>query len=130
MLRTGNGGELDFPYHPHSNLPLMFLDDCAKHVGMTGQRTLSLASSQNCELEMMIKLMDDNHNLAKPQQELLLWHYRLAHAGLGWIQDLMRKPKDAVGTEVGEAVIKTTTRQTANCQHPKCPACQLGKQCR
>ena len=38
-------------------------------------------------------LDDNNYNLSKHEKELLLWHYRLGHAGFAWIQTLMRQRK-------------------------------------
>jgi hypothetical protein len=36
-------------------------------------------------------LSDNNTNLSASQKEVLLWHQRLSHASIQWIQMLMRK---------------------------------------
>ena len=85
VITTARGEQLSFPYQQHNNLPLMFLDFCVNQAGLTGQQTLNLTTS--LELERTYTLLDENnYNLTKHAKELLLWHYRLGHAGFGWIQ--------------------------------------------
>jgi hypothetical protein len=31
-----------------------------------------------------------NQNLLGPQRELLVWHWRMAHIGFNWLQQLMK----------------------------------------
>ena len=127
ILTTAGGDKLTFNYQPCSNLPCMFLDYCALQAGLSGQQAQGLAGSD--ELEQMLSLIDNNnYNLTKHQKELLLWHYRLGHAGFSWIQELMREAKREVGGEPDPPVIRSRTDGAHKCEHPKCPACQLSKQ--
>jgi hypothetical protein len=73
ILTMALGEELVFNYQPHSNLPLMFLDLCTDHAGLTGQQSYELISSSDLKHTMTL-LDDNNYNLMKPQKELLLWH--------------------------------------------------------
>jgi hypothetical protein len=60
-------------------------------------RALLYVLKPNFEKQQVKTLMEDkNHNLTRQQKELVLWHNRLAHAGQGWIQDLMHKVKHQV----------------------------------
>ncbi|MCA1806890.1 MAG: GAG-pre-integrase domain-containing protein, partial [Actinobacteria bacterium] len=81
-------------------------------------------------MESFTKLLhDNNHNLNKPQKELLLWHNRLGHAGLRWIQDLMRVTKSPIEGDTAEPpLILSKAPGAANCVQPICPACQMAKQ--
>lgn len=125
---TAEGVDLQFPYHPCNNLPMMYLDTKIVQAGFTTKDMAFLFEKNNSEA--LTKLChDNNHNLSKPQKELLLWHHRLGHAGLRWIQDLMRVQKpDVVGDTAEPALITTKISGTANCPHPKCAACQFAKQ--
>jgi hypothetical protein len=37
----------------------------------------------------------DNTNLSASQKEVLLWHQRLSHASIQWVQILMQKTRSA-----------------------------------
>ena len=128
MLTTANGEELQFPYHPGSNLPYMYLAPGVVQAGLSEADLAFLYESQNAEA--FTKMFEDNnYNLSKPQKELLTWHSRLGHAGFRWIQDLMRVQKPQVVGELAQPpLIPTKITGTANCAHPLCPACQFAKQ--
>jgi hypothetical protein len=127
IFTAADGQEMVFNYQPSCNLPLMFLELEPKQAGLSSKQAHNMTTSPM--IEQTLTLLDDNnYNLTKPQKELLLWHYRLGHAGFQWIQDLMRPRKQNVGDTAQPAVISTKTTGAANCVHPKCPACQLAKQ--
>ena len=128
QLCTASGINLEFPYQPGNNLPLMLTDKHLQSADPTCQALLNL--NQPDRAYNVQQLIDENnHNLAKPQKELLLLHYRLAHAGFGWIQDLMRKRKQNLGDRADPAVLPVSSMtSTATCSRPKCPSCQLAKQ--
>ena len=127
ILTTADGIDLTFPYSCGGNLPLMFLDNKVHMAGLTGHMLLQL-NQAHCASKITQLLDDQNHNLTRPQKELCLWHYRLAHAGFPWIQTLMRVEKVAVG-EIGTPPIIPTKMPTASrVDAPKCPSCLLGKQ--
>ena len=130
LFVTAEGQKLVFPYHPKSNLPLMFLDHNVCSGGPSApELMLGRALSGDVVLQEQVQtlLNDNNHNLSGPQKELLLWHYRLAHAGQLWVQDLMQKVKHEVG-DTCAPIIQVKHATTPRCPMPKCPACQLGKQ--
>ncbi len=130
-LTTALGNDLQFPYHPSSNLPLMFLDRNVSQAGLTGHQVLTLSTDPELHDKMKSLLHQENYNLTQPQKELLLWHYRLCHhAGLGWVQTLMLKPKHEINSSAGPSVLCARDKATPRCPHPKCAACQLGKQFR
>jgi hypothetical protein len=125
---TAEGVELQFPYHPCSNLPLMFTDHLAVEAGFTADHFQMLAEMDDRQKDYFRQLCHNNHNLSKPQKELLLWHSRLSHAGFRWIQDLMHVQKSVEeGDESVPAVIPTKISGTAHCDRPLCAACQLSK---
>jgi hypothetical protein len=69
-------------------------------------------------LELSI-LDTDNVNLAVTQKELMLWHFRLGHFHLEWIQKLFR-------VREGEAEAILPTKHKANaCKLPQCAACHF-----
>ena len=82
----------------------------------------------HCVSKVTQLLDDQNHNLTRPQKELCLWHYRLAHAGFPWIQTLMRVEKVAVGEVGTPPIIPIKMSTTSRVDAPKCPSCLLAKQ--
>ena len=138
-LTTADDIELNFPYSPN-NLPLMILND---HFTLFPENThADMAGATSCMIHEVLTtdvlqrsrhlLFDNNSNLTKPQKELLLWHNRLSHAGLGWIQDLMYVKKGDHGDTSVPAIIPTTHSVTKRCdlEGIKCPSCLLTKQSR
>ena len=136
-LATVDGIELNFPYSSN-NLPLMILNDL--HTWFPENAHTDMAGVTSCMIHEVLTtdalqrsrhlLFDNNINLTKPQKELLLWHNRLSHAGLGWIQDLMYVKKGAHGDTSVSAIIPTTHSVTKRCDLKgiKCPSCLLAKQ--
>ena len=122
-IELPDGGKLEFPYCPGSNLPLMFTERYEK---------VGLATSDTPNPSGLATVFDiisqENANLTAAQKELLLWHFRLGHAGLGWIQSLMRKQKGEQGTESYPPIIPTSHDKARSCDKPLCEACLLGKQ--
>ena len=49
ILTTHLGEDLTFPYHPQSNLPLMFLDFNVPHAGLSGHHALDLVTTSSLE---------------------------------------------------------------------------------
>ena len=127
IFTTASGQELTFPFSPHSNIPLMVIDHEILCAGPTTHLVRALAFGPEFKDQLGSLISDTNYNLTQPQKELLLWHNRLGHAGFAWLQELMNKVKHVVGdTEL--PAIATKLKGTSRCVHPRCPACQLGKQ--
>ena len=129
VIHTPEGDELQFPYTPHSNLPLMYLDYCAAQTSVGIDPVALEAAIDSPEFNKTLNLLHrNNFNLTGPQKELLLWHTRLGHAGFRWIQALMRKRKQLVGEVAEPPVIPSGFETISKCDAPECAACQLSKQ--
>ena len=127
VLTLGDGSELEFPYNPGSNLPLMLPDRQSTSVGFTFEDKASL--SQLGETINMSVAHDMNQNLTAPQRELLTWHWKLGHANFQWIQRLAAQRRSAPdGIET--PVLRTKNKSVSSCPAPLCVACQMAKQTR
>ena len=97
-FELADGTRLEFPCAPNSNLPLMLIEHIAtleSSIGLNGTDAQGLLANNRAE-DAIHLLHENNHNLSGPQKELMLWHYRLCHCGLGWVQDLMRHSMESV----------------------------------
>jgi GAG-pre-integrase domain len=68
---------------------------------------------------------NENYNLTEPEKELLRWHQRLAHIDFNKIKFLFRSGVLAKG-EANRALQTAASKLRS---HPRCAACQFGKQC-
>ena len=74
-----------------------------------------------------------NQNLSGSQKELLLWHQRLSHANLAWIQSLMRDrkwledPTAASSLHTGPFISTSSRAPTCDARGLKCLACLCAK---
>ena len=126
-LSLPDGTELQFPFHHCSNLPFMLLGT-PKEPGLCKVHYREM-TSPDFDLQAALSLLDQsNINLTANQKELMLWHWRLMHAGQDWVQTLMATPKSEVGDKPPAPIIPTKTNKASSCVHPVCPACQLAKQ--
>ena len=118
---------MTFPYSLGGNLPMMYLDHRVPHAGLVTDDMILLEHTNVLEEATHI-LHDSNHNLSNPQKELMIWHYRLGHAGQHWIQDLMRKSKGPDGSPSEGPCIPTKFATSKSAPTVKCAACLLAKQ--
>ena len=125
-LELPDGGTLEFPYCPSNNLPLMFTDQC-EQVGMTTSDVLTLDKLEAYGTVFDI-IAEENANITAAQKELLLWHFRLGHTGMGWVQTLIRNRKAEHGTKAYPPILPTKHDKAKSCDKPCCEACLLGKQ--
>jgi hypothetical protein len=72
---------------------------------------------------------ETNQNLTAPQKELLLWHHRLAHANLQWVQWLAASHRDREDNRT-KSLLETKENKVSSCVLPLCAACQVAKQSR
>ena len=93
VLTLACGSELVFPYNGGSNLPLMLPSLACNVAGMTFEDA-SYLSENNGAFACMSVADETNQNLTQAQRELLLWHWKLGHAGMGWVQELLARPRD------------------------------------
>ena len=128
-FKTHSGQRLTFPYSPGGNLPLMLLDWDVPQAPITSELQANL-NDKNVLDEVHTILSDHNHNLSNPQKELMLWHYRLGHAGCSWVRDLMRKEKGPEGSISEGPFIPTRFPTTKSVNHPKYASCLMAKQLR
>jgi hypothetical protein len=128
-FHLADGQVLQFGFCAETNIPLMRLFNNPAHLGPRNETFLVQALCAEAKLREKVKTLmeDNNHKLTRQQKELVLWHNRLAHAGQGWIQDLMHKVKHQVA-EAEQPIIPVQHDATPQCPHVKCPACQMGKQ--
>jgi hypothetical protein len=127
-LTTPDGIELVFPYNQRSNIPFMLLEKENTKEGGLGTCHLYSLDEAYGDPTILSLLDSSNLNLKANQKELLLWHWRLMHAGQRWIQNLMATPKQEVGEKSPAPLIHSKVQGTSSCIQPVCPACQLGKQ--
>ena len=73
-LTTAEGNILTFPINPGNNLPLMFTDSSANFAGLSQNLVLKIGNNDEA-LQKTKSLLEENHNLSKPQKELLRLHY-------------------------------------------------------
>ena len=124
-----NGNRFSASYCPQSNLPLIPLALRASRNFWNDAFGYSLQSIRG----MKSLLTNDNTNLSSPQKELLLWHQRLSHASLNWIQVLMRNRKYLSTTNMDSSLhsgpfIKTKSRApVCDVSKLKCLACLCAK---
>jgi hypothetical protein len=109
---------LEFPYNPHSNLPLM-LPDNAFSAGLGRADLASFAARSS-----LLSVTDQTNQDLRP--ELLLWHFKLGHAGFQWCQKLCRVSSDPFR----EQILVPKHSSITSCDAPLCTACQLSKQTR
>jgi hypothetical protein len=76
---------------PTSNLPLIPLALQAHSKNSFWTTMLGFTADGFCEINTIKTVVrQSNMNLSASQKELLLWHQRLSHASINWIQTLMQ----------------------------------------
>lgn len=124
-----NGIKLRFPFSLENNLPLMLINHDVCTADFTSHEAFCLRREAAAIQDQIEDLLSNrNYNLSKPQKELLLWHYRLGHAGMSWLQELMRPKKDEVGIGKEPPVLAIKQQTTSRCEHPRCAACLVHSQ--
>ena len=122
-LRTGD--DLTFPYQSN-NLPLMFTDETMSQPTPNVHDMAYLSKDEMMDSTMT--LLRDNHNLSFKGKFILLWHYRLGHAGFAWVKSLLTPTKSEKGEDKTPSVIPHSLQGITTTPKITCPACQLGKQ--
>ena len=119
-----------FPFQKMNNLPLMltheYLEEQRGVAGMTMQECEYLATTH-----AMPSIVDaTNQNLTGSQKELLLWHHRLGHINVKWIQTLAQQPRNNEDNRPLPPLKTRPGSKMSSCERPLCTACQLAKQAR
>ena len=123
-LQLHNDSLLQFPYNANNNLPLMLQPE-PHHIGLTFDDATTLSDGHSVHNYMSVA-DESNQNLTSAQKELFLWHRKLRHANLQWIQTLCQQ----FTTSSCRFVLETHHPKMSSCVLPKCAACMLGKQMR
>lgn len=93
-------------------------------VGLT-YNDVEFLSTQNVSSYLSVA-SEVNQNLTASQKELLLWHWRIGHAGFKWVQWLFAKSKE----RDNESILSSKNPTVSSCKVPLCVACQVAKQAR
>ena len=125
------GVSFSIPYQSSSNLPLLYPIPTAS--SLIEGYSLSLFSFKSLNSDSINSSIVDetNQNITPTQKELLIWHWRLAHAGFAWIQSLFQ-PRVFVTSQQGEdtkedSVISPKHPTSYKCSAPKCTSCCVSK---
>ena len=121
-LQLHDRSTLQFPYNTNSNLPLT-LPALPNHIGLTFDNACILGDGHSVHNYMSVA-DESNQNLVGVQKELLLWHWKLGHANLQWIQTLCHDPTSNHRC----FILDMHHDKTSSCVLPKCTTCMLGKQ--
>ena len=117
-------------YCTRSNLPLIPMAHTKTHRFSFWNEAFGLTLNNSRELRNI--LGEDNSNLSASQKEVLLWHQRLSHASIRWVQMLMRKRdwlKSVGGESLHNGPFITTRSSAPTCDISplKCGACLCAK---
>jgi len=94
LLCLGNGVELQAQYCHCSNLPLLSICDHAPNTKSFWHDAFHMTDDGVFVFATETNVLDgSNVNLLASEKELLLWHHRLSHASILWLQHLMRTKK-------------------------------------
>jgi Reverse transcriptase (RNA-dependent DNA polymerase) len=123
-LSLADGTTLEFPFAHGCNLPIMLSKlERQPSIGLSYDDIKGLMISASA----YVTVADEtNQNLTSSQRELLLWHWRLGHANMQWIQMLAVRPKE----DSVSALLLTKQTTVSSCPLPLCMACQMAKQTR
>ncbi len=128
LLTLCDGTQMTFPYNSGNSLPLMLPDSCfAMHVmGSNFEESHFLNDSSQNETILMSVAEETNQNLSNAEKEVLRWHWKLGHANMQHVQQLLVQ-RDATD---GKRTILPTKHKSASsfdASTVKCAACELGK---
>ena len=87
-LTLGDGTMFKAKYCPRSNLPILSTPDYHSHSCFWS--SAFDYSPVNSKATCASLLRPENINLTAAQKSVLLWHYRLSHAAIRWVQLLLR----------------------------------------
>ncbi len=129
-IRLANNITLFGRYCGRSNLPLIPMANTKKQRFSFWNEAFSLNVNEPSMLRNI--LGDNNTNLSASQKEVLLWHQRLSHASIRWIQMLMRKrdwlqSDDGKPLHNGPFITTKSSAPTCDISRLKCGACLCAK---
>ena len=90
FLCLGNGVELQVHYCPQSNLPLLSMCDHAPDTKSFSYDAFHITDDDVFAFAAGTDVLDgSNVNILASEKELLLWHQRLSHTSILWLQPLI-----------------------------------------
>jgi hypothetical protein len=127
-----NGISINAHFCPCSRLPLLpFYPKFSDSTLFWGSAFTYLVDTL---VESKSILSSMNTNLSASQKELLLWHQRLSHTNVSWIQTLMQDRKwliesfdEISALHTGPFIHSSTQAKTCNAKGLKCAACLCAK---
>jgi hypothetical protein len=121
-------------YCPHSNLPQVPLALPNEEPHCFWSTAFGISASDFKRINAIKStLFRENTNLSQPRKEILLWHQRLSHASILWIQSLMREKKflPCIGHDsafhIGPLIMTNSQAPTCDTSTLKCAACLYAK---
>jgi hypothetical protein len=124
-MKLDNGIGIFGKYCQRSNLPLVLMAQVKAKFSFWTE-AFSFSVDNLCQMKNI--LGDNNINLSASQKELLLWHQRLSHASIGWVQSLPRKKQwlTSEGNKSmhsGPFIVTKNNAPTCDVSRLKCAAC-------
>jgi hypothetical protein len=130
-----NGFNVNAKFCPQINLPLIPLSLKNNRKYCFWNNAFGFEAESFQEINTMKTILHQNNvNLSASQKELLLWHQRLSHASVNWVQTLMREQKLLPGSadnknalHSGPFIPMKSLAQVCNTSTLKCAACLFAK---
>lgn len=123
---------MDASYCPRTHLPILHTVGNTATVQSFWATTFDFSSTD--ALAYPTLLADSNVNLTAAQKEVLLWHHKLSHASINWIQLLMRdkkwlqdKANDGASLHTGPFLPCRARGPSCDIESLKCTACLCAK---
>ncbi len=135
-LYLDNGVNLFAPHCLRSNLPLLPLANTNHNVRCVWSQAFEFNSNEIAAINDIKSslLTASNTNLSQAQKEVLLWHQRLSHASIPWIQSLMRHKQflpcsnaDGASLHKGPFIRINSRAPSCNIAGLKCAVCLYAK---
>jgi hypothetical protein len=128
-MKLDNGIDIFGKYCQRSNLPLVPMSQVKREFSFWIE-AFTFTVDNLCQINSI--LGDNNTNLSASQKELLLWHQRLSHASIGWVQSLIRKKQwlTSEGNKSmhsGPFIVTKNNAPTCDVSNLKCAACLCAK---
>ena len=135
LLCIDSGVELQALYCPCNNLSLLSISDEAPESKSFWHDAFHITDNDVFAFAAETNVLDEkNANLTKAEKELLLWHDRLSHASIWWLQPLMRTRKWLKDNHSMESLhqgpfLPCKEQTTASCSlnRLRCAACLASK---
>ncbi len=130
-----NGFQMVAKFCPQSNLPLLSLAPPYQEIFSFWDEAFGYSITNLQAINKIRSILGaENTNLSSSQKELLLWHQKLSHALLNWVQMLMRNRKwlksqsnDDEALYSGPFIRIKSRAPVCDIAHLKCAACLCAK---